>query len=796
MEKRRIEILAPAGSYASFKAAINAGADAVYAGGPKFGARAYADNFTKEELIEAIKEAHIYGRKLYLTVNTLLKNNEISELPEYLSPLYEAGLDAVIVQDIGVLELVREYFPKMDIHASTQMTITRYRGAAFMEGQGISRVVPARELSLEEVRMIKEKTGLEIECFVHGALCYCYSGQCLLSSMIGGRSGNRGQCAQPCRLPYTVEGEKKYYLSPKDICTLDLIPELAEAGIDSFKIEGRMKKPEYVAAVTAMYRKYTDLYMQNGKKGYKVSSEDKRILMDLYNRGGFSAGYYRQHNGQNMIASDRPNHAGVPAVKVESQKGRLIKGKILTDLHAGDVLDISGSYTIGKDQKKGEAFSMVVQKQVYIKQGSTINRVRNESLITSIHKQYIGDSIRQKIDGKLTLEVGKPASLKLYCNESTYTAYSKEIVEQAQNRPMERERIVSQIEKLGNTPFVFETLDIKMDEAIFLSIKTLNDLRREAVSGLCEALSGKYYRKTTDEKKEKRIAAEVIEEKNNTYDQFKRKENFSYSVLVENKEQLSAVCAYLEKRETENIKIARIYAESNIFQEDIPGYIEKLKKKKIEFYLALPHVFRKGSAERIEKCISRFSEKELDGVLIRNWEQYTLLCQLQFDKKVISDDNLYVFNRFSKEFMKKAGFSEFTAPAELNESELKILGLETAELTVYGYRPVMISAQCIMKTRGKCTKNSSFTQMKDRIGEEFLVQNRCDECYNIVYNSAPLYLGTQKVKIQKLSPKRLRIRFGAERKEEVKKVLEQAIDAFGEKPQFDYTQEHFKRGVL
>ena len=218
--------------------------------------------------------------------------------------------------------------------------------------------------------------------------------------------------------------------------------------------------------------------------------------------------------------------------------------------------------------------------------------------------------------------------------------------------------------------------------------------------------------------------------------------------------------------------------------------------KKIEFYLALPHVFRKGSAERIEKCISRFSEKELDGVLIRNWEQYTLLCQLQFDKKVISDDNLYVFNRFSKEFMKKAGFSEFTAPAELNESELKILGLETAELTVYGYRPVMISAQCIMKTRGKCTKNSSFTQMKDRIGEEFLVQNRCDECYNIVYNSAPLYLGTQKVKIQKLSPKRLRIRFGAERKEEVKKVLEQAIDAFGEKPQFDYTQEHFKRGVL
>lgn len=208
MGKTPIEILAPAGSYASFKAAVNAGADAVYAGGPRFGARAYADNFTEEELIEAIKEAHIYGKKFYLTVNTLLKDQEISELYAYLNPLYKAGLDAVIVQDIGVLEFVREHFPKMDIHASTQMTITGYRGAAFMKQQGISRVVPARELSFSEIRRIKEETGLEVECFVHGALCYCYSGQCLLSSLIGGRSGNRGQCAQPCRLPYTVEGEK------------------------------------------------------------------------------------------------------------------------------------------------------------------------------------------------------------------------------------------------------------------------------------------------------------------------------------------------------------------------------------------------------------------------------------------------------------------------------------------------------------------------------------------------------------------------------------------------------------
>ena len=249
-QDRKIEILAPAGSYESFHAAIVAGADAVYAGGPKFGARAFAENFTEDQLLNAIDYAHLHQRKFYLTVNTLLKDYEIEQLPEYLEPLYQRGLDAVIVQDMGVLNVVRQYFPDMDIHASTQMTVTGVNGAQFLKENGAVRVVPAREISLEEVRNIKSVTGMEMECFVHGALCYCYSGQCLLSSLIGGRSGNRGQCAQPCRLPYTVDGEKGYLLSLKDICTLDIIPDLIEAGIDSFKIEGRMKRREYVGGVT------------------------------------------------------------------------------------------------------------------------------------------------------------------------------------------------------------------------------------------------------------------------------------------------------------------------------------------------------------------------------------------------------------------------------------------------------------------------------------------------------------------------------------------------------------------
>ena len=304
---RHVEILAPAGSYESLRAAVCAGADAVYIGGMQFGARAYAKNLTQEELEEAIDYVHIHGRKVYLTVNTLLKDKEIDQLYEYLKPYYERGLDGVIVQDVGAASYIREYFPGLAVHASTQMTITGRRGASFMKSQGIVRVVPARELSLEEIRIMKEETGLEVECFVHGALCYCYSGQCLLSSMIGGRSGNRGQCAQPCRLPYSVEGGRPCDLmSLKDLCTIDLLPELMEAGIDSFKIEGRMKQPDYVYTVTSLYRKYADLYCQKGRAGYQVSTEDRERLLGAYQRRGYSEGYYRQHNGKEMISFRRP----------------------------------------------------------------------------------------------------------------------------------------------------------------------------------------------------------------------------------------------------------------------------------------------------------------------------------------------------------------------------------------------------------------------------------------------------------------------------------------------------------
>lgn len=309
----KVELLAPAGNFHALKGAIKAGADAVYLGGELYSARAYADNFTQDEICAGIHLAHVFGRKVYLTVNTLVKERELDDLYHFLLPLYEEGLDGVIIQDLGVLRYLRVYFPGLALHASTQMTLTGSLGTSFVKKEGISRIVPARELSLEEMKKIKSETGVEIEVFIHGAMCYCYSGQCLLSSILGGRSGNRGRCAQPCRLPYETEAGKQCYpLSMRDMCTIDLLPALIDAGIDSFKIEGRMKKPAYAAGVTAIYRKYIDLYNQD-KEHYHVLKEDRDILNALYIRSQIGDGYLKRYNGKEMISLHSPSYSETDA---------------------------------------------------------------------------------------------------------------------------------------------------------------------------------------------------------------------------------------------------------------------------------------------------------------------------------------------------------------------------------------------------------------------------------------------------------------------------------------------------
>ncbi|MBR6397114.1 MAG: U32 family peptidase, partial [Lachnospiraceae bacterium] len=397
---KNVEILAPAGNYDCFLAAVNAGADAVYLGGNMYGARAFAGNFCKEDLLKALDHAHVLDKKIYLTVNTLLSNNEIDNgLYNFIAPLYENGLDAVIVQDLGATYFLHENFKELPLHASTQMTITNPGYLNTLKENGFTRIVPARELSLNEIRLLSDSSDLEIECFVHGALCYCYSGQCMLSFSRGGRSGNKGRCAQPCRLLYETAGKESYYLSPKDLCVLDSIPDLIDAGIDSFKIEGRMKKPEYVANAAYLYKKWADRYLTLGKEEYEKNEDSFKAemrkdlirLSDMYNRGGFTKGFYYMHNGPEIMSVNRPNHYGTFVADVVKVTGKDMTLLSKEDINAHDVIEVRKNdkeiyeFTTGKSYNKGDSFVMNYKKGLKIDENCLCYRIRNNELIEKIN---------------------------------------------------------------------------------------------------------------------------------------------------------------------------------------------------------------------------------------------------------------------------------------------------------------------------------------------------------------------------------------------------------------------------
>lgn len=720
MINRQIEILAPAGSVESLRAAVCAGADAVYIGGTRFGARAYARNLTEEELLDAIDYVHIHRRRIYLTVNTLLKDSEIEELYGYLLPCYLRGLDGVIVQDVGVLEYLRRYFPELPIHASTQMTVTGAKGASFFKEQKVVRIVPARELSLEEIRQMKEETGMEIECFVHGALCYCYSGQCLMSSMIGGRSGNRGQCAQPCRLPWQTEGRKPADLmSLKDLCTIDMLPDLIEAGIDSFKIEGRMKQPDYVYTVTSIYRKYADLYLEKGAGHYKVEEDDLSRLYGVYQRRGYTQGYYRRHNGKDMISLKRMQ---------------------------GD------------------------------KEETTLKDFK----------------IQEKINGNLILSEGQRAKLVLTYRDCRVECEG-ETVQPAMRQPLDADRVEKQMQKTGNTEFQFRQFLVEMDRAVFLPVQALNELRREGLKSLTDALLKEYRREKPKPDEDRRKEGSLDERQK---DEKSLDENFCLSCMVSSFDQLKAavVCEMITK----------IYIDEELgLQDQVRQYLTKYRQGR-QYFLVMPYIFRMKDMEGWEEFYSKI-ETFYDGMLIRNWESYQWLRHHGYEKEICPDSNLYVFNRYGKEFMKRQGFHQYTAPMEQNARELKELGIRGAVLPVYGYQPVMVTANCIKKTVDKCRKEEpgvspGYLYLRDRFQKQFAVRRLCRYCYNIIYNSAPLFLADKAAEIKELMPGELRLDFTVETGEQVQRFAKICEDAFirGKKaalPRTEYTRGHFKRGV-
>lgn len=748
---KELELLAPAGSLKTLKAVIHAGADAVYLGGSMFGARAYANNFNEEELLEAIRFGHIHGRKIILAVNTLLKEYELGQLYDYLHPYYEAGLDAVIVQDMGVMEFIKTHFPNLPIHTSTQMTITNVEGARLLKEQGVERVVTAREMSLEEIQRIHDEVGVELESFIHGALCYCYSGQCLFSSIIGGRSGNRGRCAQPCRLSYEVlQGEKSLtghhatpILSLKDMCTLPFLYELADHGVYSFKIEGRMKTPEYAAGVVSIYRKYMDSYLDGSR--IPVEKKDIRALLELGNRGGFTNGYYYHHNDSDMLSGESASH------------------------------------------NKSEGI-----------------------LQDNIRREYVDTELKEKIKGKLILNKECPAKIEVQYGKIK-VSYQGNMVLVAQNRPLTKEVVTEKVTKTGNTPFVFEKLEVTMDDDIFMPVNQLNQLRRGALEALEEALLKPYERtlpelvETSSAETDRQTTGNAIKEKqisgqslSQTSGQQSAGSSTEVRVLIEDAEQLPAV---LKADFVDTVYLdCMLYTRENLIRK-LSEDIDRVHASGKKAFYVFPFIFRQQTSLFYEKIMPELKKLPLDGIMVRSLDEITFIKEWGNENwQMVSDSNLYTYSNEAAEYFYHLGMMQDTIPVELNRKEILRRENSRSEMIIYGRLPLMITAQCIHKNTLGCMHQPDVLTLKDRYSVHFPVKNFCPECYNVIYNSLPVCLFKEDATVKKIAPAAVRLSFTIETEEETEQILTIYGDIYknggilGQLP-MECTNGHFKRGV-
>lgn len=704
MRNKDFELLAPAGNLEILKGVIESGADAVYVGGSMFGARAYANNFTEEELLEAIDFAHLRGVKVYLTVNTLIKNSEFSKLYDYLLVYYKRGLDAVIVQDIGVVKAIHEYFPSMEIHTSTQMTVTGADGVRFLSQFGVTRVVMAREVSLAEMKRIHEETGMELEAFVHGALCYSYSGQCLFSSILGGRSGNRGRCAQPCRLPYTVEGKKdEYILSLKDMCGIKALDKLHDAGVYSLKIEGRMKQLEYACGVVKYYRSYIDSMKP-------VTDADYDRIKALGNRCGFTDRYYFDHNGSDMVTYVKPNFVS-NAAEPSPEKRKL------------------------------------------------------------------------SIEGELVLREGEPGSLTVKRGDVTYKA-SIEPVSAALKAPLDKKTAIDRINKTGDTAFEFSHIKAQIGENVFVPNGALNKLRRDAISGLCDKLLKKYYRndaRYADMSGLTALPEHVV------------KSDAAHDEAIND---YTTICSCMTRAQLDTLIGYECF---DVFYLDFDMYdrktliqqfaddVKSLTKRNKKVYLMLPTIFRADSSDYFVSIAKELDKVSFEGFVVKNYEELYLTENLFTGKKVILDHNMYTFNDVSKSAFFEHGVSGDTVPLELNSKEIMHRNNIGSQMIVYGYYPLMTTANCVHKNTKGCDKKQKLIYLKDRYNKSFAVCNNCKECYNTIYNSLPTMLTKNISKLKEAGIRSFRYSFTIETPKQIKAVMDDKVA--------EYTNGHYKRGV-
>lgn len=789
---QHIELLAPAGDFEALKAAVQNGADAIYLGGVDFGARAYASNFDRDTMKEAVEYAHIRGVKIYITVNILMKDSEIQSLMDYIKFLYEIDVDAVIVQDIGVFNLIRNMFPDFKIHASTQMTLHNKYGVKLLKDMGIDRIVLARELTIKEIKNIYDETGVELEVFVHGALCVSYSGQCLMSSFIGGRSGNRGRCAQPCRREYELvnlnsdkaQGNNKaFYLSMRDLNTLEEVGRLIDAGVTSFKIEGRMKKPEYVASVVRSYRKAIDTYLESGNSLKDNVLQEQ--MEQMFNRK-FTKGYLFSSPKIDVINIEKANNRGLYLGKVEqfNKRQNKLKIKLEIDIANGDGISIwnGSSEDIGgtvrniyinnkliKEAKKGQAVEIEIKGN--IQKGDKVYKTLNASLVDELKQTYAYDREHKKIPiyGEIKIEINENIKLHIWDGEG-HTVYveSENIVEKAKKVSLTENKVLEQLSKLGNTPFQLGNLNINLQENSSVPISALNGLRRDAVEKLLDLRKIRNKRSKIDEKGFSVKLEHLLLSNNKQYKSLTKTQKLS--VKVDTLEQLKIVL---------NHKINRVY------YGDISTFKDAIllcRDKNIEIYLRTSSILRNSEYEKLEDLLKQLS---FDGILAGD------LGIIDFNNAfwklpIIGDSSLNVMNSYTIKTLEQFGIDGVTLSPELDFKNIYKLNLDNKlekEAIIYGKMNVMTTEYCPLIHENQCdykcekcdypkykynfglkdVKNMIFPLGKDYWGR------------SIILNSKPLFMLDKLNDFKNINIDWLRLEFTDENIEEVENIVALAL---------------------
>lgn len=768
----KVELLAPVGDWNCLKAAVQNGADAVYFGVEQFNARMYAANFNIEDMKQVIDYCKLRNVKTNLTLNTLLENCEFDNAVDLAKEAYKTGVDAIIVQDLGLAKYLIDNIPGLPIHASTQMTVHNLQGVLKLEKLGFDRVVLSRELSCDEIEYICKNCKVEIETFIHGALCICYSGQCLFSSIVGGRSGNRGKCAGPCRLPYELISEnaetherksidKGYLLSTKDLCGIAYLPRLIQAGVKCFKIEGRMKSPEYVATVTRIYRRYIDMVLNNDD--FIIDEKDINDLMQVFNRGGFSDGHLDSKHNRNLIFPEKPSNMGIylgTIKKYNSNKGHITL-QLEEDLELGDSVSVSNEaskYLVSElmiknvNQKKVSANTEVTigRMKGNIKVGDKVYRISSKTLSDFAKASY--DNCENKkipLNCTVTIKKNTPISMEISTNKNTcynelYSSiYVKEISNMipidALKTPISVERVVKQISKTTNTPFSFENITVLLDDGLYVpSISTLNELRRTALEKVEQEILSRAKRTLLDLSK-------------------KSKESITYTPNVKNPE-ISVLFRQLDLdfdyTKLDKEKITNIYVSLELFISKKYSKVISYFSDNYNLYIYVPSIIKTNykniALSTIEQAVMIYNIK---GFIVSNIGDFELLKKYSKDYEFIGNYTLNVFNNNTMEEYRKLGLSRITLSRELNQELIKEMLANAninTEMIVYGNLPLMASSYCFLGKTNKCypdcgtncKKNNKY-YLKDRLGFNFRVVPNSIETVTLICNSKTLSVSTK-----------------------------------------------------